>query len=517
MTIDTQIQKDADHVVELFANKLGGIQPTHHLKMRPDGYFLIFEFAQQNNRFHRILEQINSTLDKDHMFFDRCSIDDRAKKPAEVLSIPETKLLQKAITESLTIDRYSFGDDFFTRYTASVTNLEQEITSFRNFIVFGRRGAGKSSLLAYAMHTLVNKNLPFAWIAMQTYSSRADEQVICSVISEVLSAIAHRAKIKPDVSSLIDQLDQLAESDMASISSKLDKLIPKIRKNIEAIATPTEPFTIFLDDFHVIDESLQPKLLSYLYSMTRGNNANIKLSGIEQFTRTWDETTKKGLQSGNDASALKLDLNLTMPDHSKTHIVSILNAHAIYCGLPSIRYLASDEVLSRLVLIAAAVPRDALSLFTQAINKAYIKGQKAVSLVSLNAAASEMAEGKLADIEKDTTHELNDVKATLELIKTFCITIQRKNSFLVKIQNGNKTYQLIQKLIALRLVHVLHEGITPHKAGQRYIALMLDYGFYIGIRAARSVTLFPTEPRALLASDLRQLPIFNGSANVASS
>jgi hypothetical protein len=282
-----------------------------------------------------------------------------------------------------------------------------------------------------------------------------------------------------------------------------------VRKLVQLLAKPAEPFTIFLDDFHVLDESLQPRLLNALYSVTRGNNANIKISGIEQFTKAWDEVKKQGLQSGHDARVLKLDLNLTMPDRSKTHIVGILNAHSQYCGLPSITYLASDEVLSRLVLVAAAVPRDALNLFAQAINKAYIKNQKSVSLTSLNMAASEMAEGKLADIEKDTTENLDEVNAVLGLIKDFCISRQRKNSFLVKIENGDETYRNIQKLIALRLVHVLHEGITPHEAGQRFMALMLDYGFYVGIRAAKSVSLFPTEPQVLLAKDLRKLPIFS--------
>jgi hypothetical protein len=38
---------------------------------------------------------------------------------------------------------------------------------------------------------------------------------------------------------------------------------------------------------------------------------------------------------------------------------------------------------------------------------------------------------------------------------------------------------------------------------------MLDFGFYIGIRAAKSVVLVPDRPRQLLAKELRQLPIFD--------
>jgi hypothetical protein len=53
-----------------------------------------------------------------------------------------------------------------------------------------------------------------------------------------------------------------------------------------------------------------------------------------------------------------------------------------------------------------------------------------------------------------------------------------------------------------------HEGITLHEAGRRFMAVMLDYGFYVGVRAARSVDLFQHEPASILAKDLRKLPIF---------
>jgi hypothetical protein len=98
-------------------------------------------------------------------------------------------------------------------------------------------------------------------------------------------------------------------------------------------------------------------------------------------------------------------------------------------------------------------------------------------------------------------------------VKHFCLDVQKSNAFLVKIENAKIEYQNIQKLVALRFVHVLHEGTTPRSAGERFIALMLDYGFYIGIRAAKSITLFPSEPRALAAKDLRKLKILTEKAD----
>ena len=504
----SEFQMALGEIVAEFANALDGVTPDYHVKNRPDGDFLVFEFASPHPRFYRIVDEIESSLPESHPLKGRCAISARAKKPDLVLNMPETQLLQKAISESLTVDRHSFGEDFFARYTPSVTNFEQQIGSSANFIVFGRRGAGKSSLLAYAMHKLSEKGRSFAWVAMQTYESRRDDQVIPSVLADVLMEAKQFSAQPSEFEAIVNALVDLAESDDRTVYVKVERMLPRIRKILGTVATSKSPFTVFLDDFHVVHESLQPKLLSAIYSVTRGNNAYIKLSGVQQFTRAWDGTTRQGLQAPHDAQILTLDYNLTMPDKSKKHIVSILDSHAKFCGLPSVLYLTSDDVLSRIVLEAAAVPRDSLSLFTQGITKASIRGQKTISIMSVNAAASEMAEGKLRDIPRDTGENQEELLKVLERVKQFCITEQRTNSFLMKISNGDDTFEYVQKLIALRLIHILHEGITPHEAGQRYVALMLDYGFYIGIRAAKSVVLFPTEPKTLLAKELRKLPIF---------
>ncbi|KMY86683.1 hypothetical protein BUMB_01008c [Candidatus Paraburkholderia calva] len=141
-----------------------------------------------------------------------------------------------------------------------------------------------------------------------------------------------------------------------------------------------------------------------------------------------------------------LDYNLTSPDQSKAHIKSILDQHAVCCGLPSIGYLANDAYIDRLVL-SAAVPRDALSLFSKSISKSLLKGQKNVSVTSLNVAASEAIVEKLKDVRKDAGDPSESSFATqLESVKHFCIE-NKKNAFLVKIDSGNHIYAAVQRLI----------------------------------------------------------------------
>jgi hypothetical protein len=121
-----------------------------------------------------------------------------------------------------------------------------------------------------------------------------------------------------------------------------------------------------------------------------------------------------------------------------------------------------------------------------------------------------MVSQKMRDLEVDVPEaaiETNLAKV-LEDVKDFCIKQARKNAFLVEIRNDEALYQNILKLVDLRLVHVISEGITVGEAGKKYLGLILDYGFYTGIRAARSVDLFNRQTERVAYKDLRKLPVF---------
>jgi hypothetical protein len=62
------------------------------------------------------------------------------------------------------------------------------------------------------------------------------------------------------------------------------------------------------------------------------------------------------------------------------------------------------------------------------------------------------------------------------------------------------------------LIHVISEGISPGEAGRKYLALILDYGFYTGIRAAQSVDLFNKQTERVTYKQLRKLPILQDVA-----
>lgn len=513
MTNKAEVNVSLQNVTSLFAKRLSSVKFDYHLKSRPDGEYIVFEVANLSERFYSLVNEINDTLHDDHQFKDRIIIQERPRKPQDIFDMPEMMLLKKELTQSLTVHRNTFKEDFFSRYIPSVSNSEDDVVGRANFVVYGRRGAGKSSLLAYAMHTAEKEELPFVWIAMQTYSGRADVQAIFSVLSEIFSEVKPFSNDSQALEEFERQARYLSEEDIEDgLGNKLDRLIPRARSLLASIASHDAPLTIFIDDIHLLDASLQSRLLGVLYSLARDNSVYIKASGIEPLTRTWDGVTNIGMQSPHDIQVIRLDHNLTMPHLSKDHIRKILDGHAKYCGFPSISYMVDDKAISRLVLSAAAVPRDALSLFSQAIVKSTVKKQKSVSITSINSAASESIEDKFRDLELGVNYDKNEIAGLLDKVKKFCLEDKKITAFLVRIDNASHGYALIQKLAALRFAHVLHEGITPEAAGKRYIALMLDFGFYVGIRTARSLKMFMEEPVVLSAKDLRKLPIFKPDA-----
>jgi hypothetical protein len=488
-----------------FKRRSGFDQVEYDIKQRADTQALVLQMANPTERFFRVLQEAKAGIEGD----DGPTVTIEKRTPRNRLQSAEAKYFLQTLSESLNISRFSFKEDFFARYTKSVSNAEAQITAAANHIVFGRRGAGKSSLLLYALRSRDPETQPSAWTDMQAYERRNDNGVVLDILVDVLNQLQAILARSVPYTQIVNTIKRLrAENDLTD--DTIRRFLPEVRSLFTAGVAHAKNLFLFFDDFHLIDISIQPKVLGFLYSISRGNNLFLKLSAIETLTRSWDSKAHAGLQVPHDAQTIKLDYNLTMPDKAASHIEGILDAHAVYCGLPSVRFLCtSGDVLSRLVWVSAGVPRDALNMFAQAMTKGTAEGRSLVSVTNVNVAASEMVSQKLRELEVDVPEKTvgGDLASALERVKDFCIKKERKNAFLVEIRNED-FYQKILKLVDLRLVHVISEGITVGEAGRKYLALILDYGFYTGIRAAQSVDLFNKQTQRVAYKDLRKLPVF---------
>ncbi|MGA0197618.1 MAG: AAA family ATPase [Prochlorotrichaceae cyanobacterium] len=500
------IERKAEEVLSAFKKVTRFSKIDYEIKNHFGGDYLIIYLNNPVDRFFKLLQQILQDLPEDHPFKERTTILKKdLNRQENRLEWPETQLLRTIIAESLTVTEHSFADDFFSRYIKSVSGDEVQIVSKGNHIVYGRRGSGKSSLLAYLMHELKRSSCPYAWVTLQTYSGREDLGTIFEVLIDIINQFSKRIPDPGGLELLLSHLEAFLDRfDHSESLEELNRLLPRLRRLLGKIAGENNGIFIFLDDIHVISISLQPLLLDKLYSICRGNQIFLKISGIEQFVKLRDPASRQGLETPGDIQVIRLDYNLTMPDKSKLHIENILNAHAKYCGLQSINYVCRDGVLDRLVWVSAGVPRDALYLFSQGISESSLKGYKQVAINSLNVAASEITQEKLKEIKVDTSGTYEELNKLIHRIKEFCLTEKKTNVFLVEIQPDHPIFHKIEELIALRFLHILSTGFTPKEVGRRYIALMLDYGFYVGIRTAKSMELFSKAPEPLLAKELRQ-------------
>lgn len=509
-SIFTGTQNDYMKIVECFEKKSGLSGINYEIKERINGQYLIISIINPTERFFSLLSSCKKELFKENNNAIKATIIKRNN--AGILKGPEVKLFIKVLAESLTINRYSFSDDFFSRYIMSVSGAEDKIVSASNNIVLGRRGSGKSSLLLYSMHDREKNNKPCIWIDMQTYAQRSDLLVILDLFKDIINQVKNCLVNNVLVDVLLAKIETLMakKENMQPIDIKV--LLPEMKRLFSNNIVNNDDICIFLDDFHVVDQKLQPLLIQTIYSFCRGNKAYIKVSAIETFTKLYDSISRTGIEIPHDAQLINLDYNLTIADKANIHISSILDAHADYCGLPSVRAICLDnDVLSRLVWVAAGVPRDALNILSLALSKASIKNQKRITVTNINTAASELINDKLKDIVYNSSEEIQDVKLVLEDIKDFCLKQNKKNAFLAEILNENTVYQIIRKLIDMRFLHIVNEGITPGEAGRKYLALILDYGFYIGIRAAKSIDLYNKKTDVPNYRVLRKLPIYDYS------
>lgn len=460
---------------------------------------LAIHISSPSERFFQFLEQATKNVGVTDFFLTPTL--KSYGGDVNLIDAPEGRFLLKSLTETFNVNRHTFGGEFFTRYTKSVSGAESQIVANANHVVLGRRGAGKSMLLLYSWHSRNTNSAPSVWIDMQVYSGRGDMDAVKDILSELVTQSAIAAGT--DATSIVSIIEGAAAT-----PEGVRKALPPVRRFLSYFANRKKELFLFLDDFHVVDMSLQPLLLDMLYAVCRGNQVFLKISAIETLTKTFDSGTNTGLEIPQDAQYIKLDYNLTMADKAAAHIEAILNTHAEHAGIKSIRRLCvSADVVPRLTWVAAGVPRDALNLFSQAMLKASLDAKKRVSVTNINVAASETLSIKLREIETDASEKAELLKDILEDVKSFCITEKRKNSFLIEIGVNAEVFQLLMNLVHLRLLHVITEGITVGEAGRKFMGLILDYGFYTGIRAAQSVDLFNKQSGPVAYKELRALPI----------
>ena len=493
--------------VKKFTSMCNIERPDYEIIDKAGENFLAIYVGSINNTYTSNLSKLNEEFSSD----DFSSAFLRTKRPSSWLHSSECHLLQNLLSESLTIGKAALSSDYHKKAIPFVAGKERQISNEANHVVFGRRGAGKSTLLLHACNRAVEENIPFEWIAMQQFQGRDDFQVIPQFLYELIESITGQYSLEDinlkELKKIIFSLEEKGDSlTFQEIKIKLPifarNFLPFVRKN--------KRFYLFIDDLHLLHPKLQPYFLSVLYSFSRGNNVYLKITAIENLTKLYNEAKQEGLQTPGDAQVIKLDYNLVNPHMAYDHIVKILNSYVNYVGIPSTKSITSgNAVLERLTWVSAGVPRDALYIFNNSISKAIANKRKKISVTDINMSAAESMIEKEHNISDDVQARGSIIGKVIDDIRLFCVKEEKTNAFLIRINMDDSRYHQIHKVSDLRFIHILHPGITPEKAGEKYEVFLLDYAFYTGFRKASSVKEVSPKLQLPTAKELRKLPRYN--------
>jgi hypothetical protein len=147
-------------------------------------------------------------------------------------------------------------------------------------------------------------------------------------------------------------------------------------------------------------------------------------------------------------------------------------------------------------------------MFSIALVSARRAKRRKVALSDVNLSIGELGKQKISDLEQDSRNEADKLKQFLGNLENFCLDEKRINAFLVK-EETSEFSKTIKTLSDLRVIHLIHQSITPHKAGERYEAYMLDYSLFVGFRRKRNIKeIHPAHGLQFQVKELRKLPVF---------
>ena len=395
------------------------------------------------------------------------------------------------------------------QYVPFQNNEETQAVQPATHLIVGRRGVGKTTLILKAKELVErSRGLPVV-LDMQPYSS-SDDSVLIDVLTDLAKGIAVAARRRyPGASEGIKALDQFAK-DLFTGAMKPERASAALRRAVSALTTATDAdLFVFLDDYHLVHTDQQSKVVEAIHGGLKGARGWLKVAGLRSLLKVYDPTSKKGLQSPGDAQVISLDLTLVDPEAAEEHLRRIVQNFLRIVGVEKLGTAVAEKAFHRLVWANAGVPRDFLQMFSKSIEHAKRAGRARVELSDANLAIGEFGRQKMAELEEDARNEQNLLKRALEAIEQHCLESAKKkvNAFLIRSESSAE-YKAVQTLSDLRLLHILHQTITPHKAGERYEAYMLDYSLFTGFRQRRNIEqMLPEDGKQFKAKQLRKIPI----------
>lgn len=504
------IEKAALEAANSFAREIGVTDIGYVTHLIGNELFLDITVGRKAPIYDRAIREASRKLPVENVFrgLFRLNYQPISKFPESL----ECKVLQGLlISATRTVAQATKSRTLAGPFVPFQNNEDQKVIQPATQIIHGRRGVGKSTLIRRAVELLQAAQNICVVLDMQAYAQRTDEGVIADVCGDLTAELAkqiqERESKKADLRKVYSQLVSLSNSIIDGqvgsdrISSSLKRIISELSSGLEI------DIFVFMDDFHLIHPSLQPRIAHIVHGALKGAGGWLKIAGLSSFLHCYDAQSKLGLQTPGDAQLIALDLTLVAPGTAETHLQSILEGFLRIVGIEKASSVIQEGAFKRLVWASAGVPRDFLQMFSSSIEHARRAARAKVAITDANLSIGEFAQPKMQELEQDAQNEGDKLKRVLSIIEDYCLGTKQINAFLTR-QEGSAESQYIQRLSDLRIVHLLHQTITPDRAGERYEAYMLDYSLYTGFRRRPGITEIAPEEgdKGFTASQLRKLP-----------
>lgn len=420
-------------------------------------------------------------------------------------------------------------------------NFRSRLLAEQNHVVFGRRGAGKTTL----MFVLESKNdIELVNVNLEDFKDISFPNIIIQVFISVMSQLSNatssnipwyrfllkrnvRKKITNEqaaLESLILEPDSgeegqrlistFGESANAGLSVKgikaglntkresqretsrtvsknkmntLRNNIGHYKKLFTDISNGLSDKSIFLilDDFYFISKSIQADFIDYFHRVTKGTKLFIKVATIRHRSVLYKRTQESyvGVESGHDIYEIDMDYTMDRFSDLQQFMRQLLENARLSASVDiEIDSLFIGDGFRELCLASGGVPRDFLVLFTNLANRIAAKEITKIGKIQVVEEAINMKSSKMANLKLDSADEGEVLERFLGQIKDFVYTRMRTNVFLVAksdLEEYTEARQAIKELVDLRFLHLIDANTSSAPSdGRRYEAYMLDICLY---------------------------------------
>ncbi len=392
------------------------------------------------------------------------------------------------------------------------------ITASRHHLVFGRRGAGKSALLMEARREVEREGDLVSWTNIQTLRNESSQRIFLFVLEDLLATIisgrqsvSPRSSLALSLSEVHEQIRQLTNRDNTSVEEAM-RVVPRAQRALaQYLAMEGVRVFAFIDDFYYVPRDSQPAILDMIHGVTRDTNVWLKIASIRHLTNWWQASPPTGLQSGQDADLIDLDVTLQDPEKASNFLEGILAEYGRRVGIVTLSRVFNRTALDRLVLASGAVPRDYMVLAVSALGRARRRpNARLAGVQDVNQAAGDAASSKIQELEEDMAANSGVGERTLQslaVIRDFCLDEESFTYFLVGYRDKEqspKLYSLLTDLMDVRLIHLIDSGVSDsHQAGLRFEAYMLDLSQFSGSRLKQRITVLDFEDGHFVSKQTR--------------